>query len=90
MSTFTYNTRTDLYEAMDGGHSIYIADDVFMTELQLLQENEGMTDGEAFDELDDLGWWYNRLPLAGVFIDGIEQTGTEEFSLRAKERMSQD
>lgn len=73
MSDFTYNERTGYYEAMDGLHSIYIADDVFMTELQLLQDNEGLSEAEALDEVFSIGWWMNHLPLAGVFIDGIEQ-----------------
>ena len=59
---------------MDGLHSIYIADDTFMIEFQLLQDNEGLSEAEALDEVFDVGWWMNHLPLAGVFIDGIEQT----------------
>ncbi|SRR6266568_8112563 len=73
MSDFTYNQASGYYEAMDGGHSIRIADDTFMTEFQLLQDNEGLSEAEAREEVFDIGWWYKHLPLAGVFIDGIEQ-----------------
>lgn len=67
MSAFTYNEHTDHYEAMDGGHSIYIADDVFMLQLEQLQREAQMTEAEAFDALLDVQWWYEHLPLSGVF-----------------------
>jgi hypothetical protein len=71
---FTYNERTGYYEAMDGGHAIYIDADVLMAELQSLQENEGFSEAEARDEVFDGGWWMNHLPMSDVFIDGVEQT----------------
>jgi hypothetical protein len=70
---FMYNERTGYYGVMDGGHSVYIADDVIMAELQLLQENEGLSEAEALDEVSDVGWWMKHLPMSGVFFDGIEQ-----------------
>lgn len=87
MSSFTYNERTDCYEAMDGGHSIYITDDVFMLELQRLQDEEGMSEAEAFDTLNDIGWWYDHLPLSGVFIDGIEQTDEAQQALESRRQL---
>lgn len=71
---------------MDGGHSIYIADDVFMLQLEQLQREAQMTEAEAFDTLLDVQWWYEHPPLSGVFIDGVEQTDTAQYSKRAKER----
>jgi len=55
----------------------------FMTEIQLLKEN-GLSEAEALDEVFSIGWWIEHLPLAGVFIDGIEQTdeGIERYEER--------
>ena len=87
MSTFTYNEHTGHYEAVDGGHSVYIADDVFMTELELLKQSEDMTDTEAFDELSDVAWWYDRLPMTGVFIDGEEQTDEARLAKESRRQL---
>jgi hypothetical protein len=88
MSDFTLNERIGYYEAMDGGHSIYIDADVLMTELQALQESKGLSEAEARDEVFDIGWWMNRFPQPGLFIDGIEQVddGDEIHDLLHVER----
>lgn len=85
MAVFTFNQHTDYYEAMDGGHSIYIADDTFMLQLEELQRAEGMSEQEALTTLDDIGWWYDHLPLSGVFIDGLEQTDEAHLYSRRAE-----
>lgn len=86
MSPFRYNEHTDHFEARDGGHSISIADHVWMTEFERLQNEEGMLSDEAFNTLDRVSWWYEQLPRSGVFIDGMEQQDGAEESLRVKEQ----
>jgi hypothetical protein len=74
MSTLEHNEQAERYQALEGGHLIAIEEDVFMIELERLQTEEEMTEQEAIDTLFDVQWWYDHLPLSGVYIDGLEQT----------------
>jgi hypothetical protein len=73
MSILAHNARAERYQALEGAHFIAIDEDVFMIEFQALVDR-GLSEAEALDELTEVQWWYDRLPMSGVFIDGIEQT----------------
>jgi hypothetical protein len=72
MSLLVHNERAERYQALEGLHFIAIEEDVFMIEFQELLDS-GLSEAEAFDELTQSQWWYDRLPMSGVFIDGVEQ-----------------
>jgi hypothetical protein len=78
MSDFTYNENTGYLEAMYEAHTVYVADDTYMIQLQLLQDG-GLTEAEALDEVSSVAWWLDHTPMSGLFIDGQEQTDEAEL-----------
>jgi hypothetical protein len=89
MSRLAYNAQAECYQAIEGGHFIAIAEDTFTIEFEALLATSGRSEAEALDELCEVQWWYDHLPLSGVYVDGLEQTDTAQYSQRAQEREQQ-